>query len=212
MMSQSDETSPHRLFAAIVLMGTGLVVGCGGMAEGERPGGGNGSAGNGQSGSGAAAGPNGSGASVSSGTGGSTTSSTGGSAPDIMLETGGVAAGPVTPGPFSCPPQQWTCAERQCDYSHNGWPLQDDCDCDPGRPLQASDCKAGEVFVCLNATSTADGRPLTEAVLMSCTCVPKTVYGCSDACGKAFDRRDLSCRVSEDELGVACGCAIPYLK
>jgi hypothetical protein len=205
-MSQSDETSPHRLFAAIVLMGSSLAVGCGGMAEGERQvGASGGPSGSTQGGSSSIGGSTGSGASVSSGTAGTP--------PDISINIGGVPPMPsaVTPGPFACPPQQWSCSTRQCGQVDNGWALEEGCDCDRERPLTASDCEPGEVFVCLDATSTTDGRPLTEHVLLSCACTPKSMYNCRDECDVVYGG-DLSCGGSEDQLSATCGCALVYLK
>jgi len=207
-MSQIDEQSPHRLFAAIVLMGTGLAVGCGGISEGER-----------QVGAGGqpnvSHGGTNTGATASAGTGVAT--STGGTsnignAPSIDI--GGTTSEPeaVDPGPFKCPPEQWTCASTHCDYSAAGWALPDSCDCDPKRPRSPSDCGAGEVFVCQNATTTSDGRPFTKPVALSCSCVQKSMYFCSTECDAAFGPRDLMCRGSQDELSALCGCAVVYLK
>src|SRR6478735_284496 len=148
-MSLADESSTHRLFAAIVLMGTGLTLGCGGVAESNQQvdtvkgNGGGGSA-------------SGSGTGTTTTIGGSGGLAVGGSDPDSITITlsgsGGVDPGPVTPGPFECPPQRWTCAPETeaCGLAGEGWALPDDCACDATRPEQASDCGANQVFLCRN--------------------------------------------------------------
>jgi hypothetical protein len=209
-MSHTDEQSPHRLFAAIVLMGTGLAVGCGGIAEGERevstggrPNATTGGTGTGATGSGVA------------GTGVGAATSTGGSLNiPPQLGIGGTTPVPeaVEPGPFKCPPEQWSCASNECDYSSYGWVLPDGCDCDPKRPLSASDCGPGQVFVCQEVTTAADGRPFTKPVALSCSCVQKAMYFCTTECDAAYGQRDLSCQGGSDELSALCGCAVIYLK
>lgn len=196
-MSLNDVPSPHRLFAAIVLMGTGLAAGCGGVSQGsgdgtdpEHP---NVSAGGGG---------------ASAGTG----SSAGADAGIGAIGAGG-ASEPIAAGPFACPPQQWTCASRKCDYSTLGLRLPETCRCDITRPLSAADCQLGQVFVCQDITAATDGRPFTEPVALSCSCVPKGDDVCENQCFAAYDiDGDVRCRRSEDELGTLCGCAIPYLK
>jgi hypothetical protein len=212
-MSSSDELSPHRLFAAIVLMGTGLAAGCGGIAEGDRQVAGGGSSSSAGTGTGSS-----SNVGASTGVGGATTSSTGGTfsagAPPV-LNTAGSTPLPssVDPGPFACPTEQWSCASKQCDGLTSGWTLPATaCDCDPRRPLKASDCKPGQVFVCQNVTQAADGRPLTKPVALACSCVQKAEYFCASECDAAYGERDLSCSGSPDELSALCGCAVVYLK
>jgi hypothetical protein len=204
-MSTIDETSPHRLFAAIVLMGTGLAMGCGGVSTSSRE-------------------ETGGGPSTGGGNGGSGTSSSGTSASaggPILLPNGGSEPGiggpgpmpaPVKPGPFACPPQQWSCAKSECGLVAYGWALQDGCECDETRPRVADDCQEGQVFVCLEGTSTSDGRPLTETVPMSCKCVDKAMYFCSNECDQAYGQLDLQCRGDESQLTALCGCAVVYLK
>jgi hypothetical protein len=90
--------------------------------------------------------------------------------------------------------------------------LPEACACDPKRPLGPSDCEPGQVFVCQQATTAADGRAFTKPVALSCTCVEKTMYFCSTECDTAYGDRDLRCSGSADELSALCGCAIIYLK
>lgn len=196
-MSMHDDQAPHRLFAAIVLMGIGLATGCGGISTGER---------HIEGGAGQPAGG------VPGAAGTSTT--TGGSAGGPLLETGGMPGmampDKVTPGPFTCPPQQWSCGSADCGVYGVGWSLPENCECEQARPLNPSSCAPGEVFVCKTATSTADGRQLTEDVPMSCACVPPDGTVGDNECMRAYgeDLRD----VIEDDGSVSCLCAYVYLK
>jgi hypothetical protein len=201
-MSTTENASPHRLFAAIVLMGSGLAVGCGGISAGERQEDGGGNPGPAGGGSGTTTSGTGSGA------GGPIFVPSGGNEPG----TGTMPIAPVKPGPFACPPQQWSCTRNECGLVANGWALQDDCACDDSRPLDAADCAAGKVFLCLEATSTSDGRPLTETVPMSCVCADKAAYFCANECDVAYGQSDLQCRGDESQLSALCGCAYVYLK
>ncbi|MES1185809.1 MAG: hypothetical protein ABUL60_18495 [Myxococcales bacterium] len=205
-MIPTDEQSPHRLFAAIVLMGTGLAVGCGGISETQGPLGSSGRT------SVASAG---SGSTTSSGGGDSVgpATSTGG-APHIDIGTtmGGTAPATIEPGPFACPPQQWACVSADCDYQSAGWKLPDSCPCDPKKPLSASDCQPDQLFLCQHATANAEGRVFTTPVPLSCTCVPKSTYVCRTECEVAYGRPDLACVTSDDQLSATCGCAVIFLK
>ena len=211
-MSQLDEQPAHRLFAAIVLMGSNLAFGCGGMSESDRHVGGGGptNVSNGGSGGGTSSGNGASAGTDATTTPGGATTTTGGMPINIGLPDPVPEA--VEPGPFACPPQQWSCASTLCDYSYSGWSLPEACACDPKRPRDAGDCAAGEVFVCQKVTSNGDGRPFTKPVKLSCSCVEKTMSFCNAECNAAFGNRDLRCEGSDDELSALCGCAIPYLK
>lgn len=194
-MNQRDEQLPHRLFAAIVLIGTGLTVGCGGIAQPEREAGGGSSAGAHDTGSG------GSGSGV-------------GGALQTPLGVAGGEPGSSEPGPWACPPQQWACRATECDSSDRGLrlPEAEACGCDATRPLSAEDCEPGQLFVCQEVTSTSDGRRFTEPVALSCSCAPKSDGACQSACANPSPGLYPSCEFSEDELSVLCGCAIAYLK
>lgn len=201
-MNPPVEPSTHRLFAAIVLMGSGLTLGCGGISEHEHANepasGGNGGLGG------------------STSTGGGSVIATGGAWPlpdnTIMPGVAGAPPAPVTPGPFACPPQQWSCSNPFCSPIEFGWALPDDCPCDPARPTQASDCAAGQVFLCRNGTSTADGRPLTAYVAFECSCVDKSPTFCNNECDLAYGVPDAVCDVSKDGARAVCGCAVIFLK
>jgi hypothetical protein len=207
-MIPTDEQSPHRLFAAIVLMGTGLAVGCGGISETQGPLGSSGRASVASAGSGSTS-TSGGAAGV-----GPATSTSGAPNIDIGASAGGTASTPVPiePGPFLCPPQQWACVSADCDYPSAGWKLPDSCPCDPNKPLSASDCQPDQLFLCQHATANADGRVFTTPVQLSCTCVPKSTYVCRTECEVAYGRPDLACVTSDDQLSATCGCAVIFLK
>jgi hypothetical protein len=213
-MSQIDEKTPHRLFAAIVLMGGGLAVGCGGVVESSHQVGAAGRPDVNSGGSGSVANPgepaNGGGA-IS--LGGATSTSGSSNVGGLLVNSAGAPAEPepVEPGPFKCPPQQWNCPASNCDYAGRGWALPDSCDCDPARPLGPSDCALGEVFICETATTTADGRALTKPIALSCRCVTKT-GDCGSECATTYGQGNLTCVGSPDGLSGSCGCAIVYLK
>jgi hypothetical protein len=208
-MNPTDEKSQHRLFAAIVLMGSGLAAGCGGISEGEGPlstagrpsvaGGGTTSESSGASDS---VGP-------ATSTGGSQSV---GSAPNIALGGAPSAPMPVEPGPFACPPEQWSCTSVSCDEFSGDWELPAGCPCDPKKPRSVADCEPGQVFVCQRATFSSDGRPFTKPVQLSCACVPKATYFCTTECDVAYGMPNLSCDGSLDQLSASCGCAVIYLK
>ncbi|HXK19642.1 MAG TPA: hypothetical protein VNG33_17650 [Polyangiaceae bacterium] len=218
-MSRCDEPTPHRLFAAIVLMGSGLAAGCGGVAEGGRqvsPGGGSNISGGGAGTPPASGAGSGGVAGGSIGVVGGATSTSGSASGGSPLNIGFGGAEPdplpepVDPGPFACPPEQWSCPSTLCDDPSTGYVLPDACACDPTRPLVPSDCPPGQVFVCQTATRTTDDRRLTKPVALACLCLPKS--DCATECVVAYDRRRLSCSSSPDELSTSCGCAVVLLK
>jgi len=205
-MSQHEQPTPHRLFAAIVLMGTGLAAGCGGMAERDPEASSGGEPGTGAVGTGRAG----------SSAGTAATTRAGGS----TLDLGGSGTSeperaptvdPASLGPASCPPQQWSCLHNEC-YSAGSWLLPKDCSCDLSRPRSADDCGEGLVFLCRKASLDSDSRPLTRPVDYDCVCAPKSEQGCVAECRDAYVRGDLSCEPTEDKLGTSCACAVIYLK
>lgn len=218
-MSQHEEQTPHRLFAAIVLMGTGLAVGCGGIAERDREESSGGNPGTSAAGTASsnAAGSNNVGATATAG--GASATSTGGG-PNLNIAGFSQMDIDVSPtvepgavGPTTCPPQQWTSTSRSegCTGS-GGFILPDDCACDLSRPRSSADCVDGLVLVCRRAVYALDNRPLTRPVDYDCVCAPKNAEGCQAECRDAYGRSDLRCAATDDALGVACSCAVVYLK
>ena len=206
-MSHSDEQSPHRLFAAIVLMGTGLALGCGGISERTET-------------AGPAGGSSPGDANQTSGDSGSSgIVGTGGAVQTPPLNVAGSSVQPVPmplepvkPGPFTCPTEQWACSAKTCDYNNQsrGLVLPEACGCDVTRPRSPKDCAAGQAFVCQRITAMTDGRPLVEPLNLACSCQTK-----NDSCEDVCDSNKIGyvpCEWTEDQLGILCGCAIPYLK
>jgi hypothetical protein len=221
-----------RMFRTIVLMGSGLALGCGGKAGED----GSASAG-GSGGTGAAGGPfetlggASAGGTVSSGgsnggtlnigpTGGAIgvgssagSSSIGGSSGGAMsvggASPGGAPAVGGSGGTPACPPAEWTCSgPTQCDYD-TGW-QPNDCKCDASRPKTPADCKAGQVFVCLGTGSASSNQRQG----FECQCVPSGA-GCSAECAAAYPNLqygDISCDEQADPNTVLCGCAIVLLR
>ena len=59
-----------------------------------------------------------------------------------------------------CPLEQWDCSSTDimCDGGRTGWKFTPlGCKCDPSRPRTKADCKQGDVFVCQAFTSLPDG-------------------------------------------------------
>jgi len=216
MSEDTIEKGRQRFFKTMVLMGSSLALGCGGMVNEAAAGAGAGgqSALGGTGGTGTSMGGS---TSAEGGSGGSSVGGTGGSS----AGTGGVAG---TGGAVSatCPPDQWVCDPiPQCESSY-GYSLPTYCRCDETRPLSGDDCASGR-RVCLTATAEADGTQLDEAIPFACTCASDPT-SCSDSCRDAYTDGDghwcftdiypTTGRVpvppgSDDLL---CGCSFVYLR
>jgi hypothetical protein len=213
MVGASDpdsEPGKHRLFRAMVLMGSGLALGCGGVTKTD---GDLGSSG-GSSSSGGSAPVVGSGGSTIVGNAGSSTSGGSDGTAGSSAASAGTGGQPsVAPGPFRCPPAQWDCSANPPDcVGGDGYALPGDCKCDPSRPESASDCEQGQTFVCRKATSTIDGGTLSETLPFECSCVPDD-DSCGVNCDAAFEYigDGLSCEDPTPNV-VLCGCAWVYLR
>jgi hypothetical protein len=196
----------HRFFHTMVVMGSALALGCGGMSHADEPertgSGGSGGGGSGGGGSGRG-GTGGSGS-----TGGSM--STGGTG-FILPQGGSAGQSPVEPGPFTCSPAQWQCS-TYVSCSGQGFQLPASCTCDTSRPKGPDDCPSGQTIVCRKAVATEDGRPFTEAVPFQCSCVP-TESTCDAACDHAFpDTGTCEDQVDSSGRSVLCGCAVIVLR
>ncbi len=211
----SDRT---KMFHSIVLMGSGLAIGCGGVARIDASGGAAGSVSaspGGASTGGASAG----GAPGIAGTGsiisvGGTLSFAGAIGVGGVLNvagsgaTGGTIAGFINPLP--CSPSQWSCADLDgnCEFGYGVTPGAD-CQCDSTRPAQASDCKPGQSFVCLQVSQNALGQPITPVVPFECSCQP-TAVDCGTACDYAFPNASIGCYLDEANA-IQCGCVAPVV-
>jgi len=170
------------LFRALVLMGGGLALSCGGVARGEPDPTPLSSAGS----SGA------SGGTVAPGSGGATVITPPGPVITIGGGTSTVDAG--VPVPLACPPEQYDCdlsTLNFCVLDLNSALAAGACVCNPSRPKSVKDCKPNENLVCMIAS--LDGAPLTTwdgSVNAQCSCIPSpipaTYNDCYSTCEKAF--------------------------
>ncbi|HEY1533633.1 MAG TPA: hypothetical protein VGF76_06430 [Polyangiaceae bacterium] len=186
-----EPLSDHPLFRALVLMGGGLALSCGGIAEGGRASTGDGAAG---------AASSAAGASSSSGSSGATTilvavpSSAG--ATSLAGVPSFAGAPNVTPPTPDCPYAQWDCTSDQpicyLPIVSATDPAASNCFCNTNRPLTPNDCKPSESLVCLqgsNQALLASGQAGWDgSVHLQCSCVEASATGdtCDYACAKAF--------------------------
>jgi hypothetical protein len=227
----------HRFFRAMVLMGSGIALGCGGMSEsntanqatgGTSAQGGTGAGSTG--GTGGTSSSTGGDISPAGGTGG-TINPTGGTGGTISPAggTGGTGTSGSTSGSTStgggsaCPPSQWSCATTpQCADGLN-YELPANCTCDLTRPLAGSECSSG-ARACLEATVSPDGTPLAQPVPFECSCAPDPT-SCATSCHAVFPGgdghfcSDLVPRLLPPPMDPAptasdilCGCSYVYLK
>lgn len=194
-MSTSTEDRSSRLFRTLVLMGSSLALGCGGVAER--------SAGEG-SGSGGV-----------TGSGGTHLGSGGVPMPDEPMSTGGLPT--LVPGPFDCEPAQLTCT-MVSDYCYrndqldmSGVQLPDSCVCDGEKPLSVEDCAEGEIFVCRRAVLDSLQRRFDRTVDFDCRCVADEAE-CSEACEWGCTSPDSAGGAGPTAPPRLCSCALPILR
>jgi len=239
MNHRKEMATEHPLFRALVLMGGGLALSCGGIAE--RNGVQGGSAG--VLGSGgpttSTAGSGGASASAAGASDGGTASTVVGFAGASEVGGTGAAGNPNDdPGQPACPFAQWDCSylPPTCSASFSGLEPPAGCFCNKLRPLSGKDCQASETFVCLGAwnadairgkNATWDGQEHYQ-----CACAPQPApdAGCVSTCRAAYPNVQSQCAfppentcdsagnctaTSADILrqeGVLCGCADLGLK
>jgi len=190
-------SNKSRMFNSIVLMGSGLALGCGGVAAVPGSGaGGSSTASQGGSGSNSAGGPS------AAGAGGELISTHPGGAPGTA-GSGGSAGAPDKPLP--CPPSQWTCATDQAECTiKGGFALGSSCKCDLHRPATAADCAPGQSFVCIEATRDAHGNPLLDHTPYECSCRP-AAESCNAACDDAYGAARFGCYFGSGS-DILCHC------
>jgi hypothetical protein len=220
---------PHPFFHTMVMMGSALALGCGGIS-GSKPsdddaGGGTGTGGTsggtagtrsttgGTGGTTGGAGGTTGGAGGTTGgtagtTGGTATAGTGGTS--IVIGTGGTGNVLVTPGPFSCAPETWRC-NTPPSCAGRDYVLPSDCMCDGSHPASAADCAPDQSFVCRQAGYNESYQPFTEPVPFSCACVPGG-QSCEATCDQAFGDQGgpgncVSTTTGPGTPSVLCGCA-----
>jgi hypothetical protein len=177
----------HPLFNAMVLMGGGLALHCGGNVNHQTE----------ASGGDSSAGVTGSGGQAGGGSG------FGGA---LVLGSGGA---PVTAGPFDCPPEQWDCSATMVECI-DMYRLPEKCECDRSRPLTSADCD-GMDWVCRRAPYDSSGRTLTTPVDFECGCVPHQ-QSCNEACEKLYGFPAHCQDRTPDTNAVICECAYIVLR
>jgi hypothetical protein len=180
---------PHPFFHTMVMMGSALALGCGGLSESK------------SSDDDTTAGTGG------SSVGGMATAGAGGGG--IAVGTGGTGNAPVTPGPFPCASETLSC-KTPPPCAGGNLVLPNDCTCDGTRPASAEACAAGQSFVCRQARSNESYQPFTEPVPFSCSCMP-TGLSCEALCDEAFGSQAgqgtcLSATTAQGKESVLCGC------
>lgn len=208
-------TRKNRMFHSIFVMGSGLAIGCGGVAKVDPD---QGSAGA------SAATPGGSdNAGGVSSLGGAT--STAGTGAVIMIPYGGYggdlsaggssglsgAGGSGFVNPLPCSPAQWTCPTPPgCTGYHGDLPLGTGCKCDLTRPTRQSDCAPGLILTCANATEDAALNPLSAFSPYECSCMAvaaTTPDSCHGACDNAYGADRFGCDFEVDS-SILCYCPI----
>jgi hypothetical protein len=231
MNKHNEPLSEHPLFRALVLMGGGLALSCGGVARTEpdpTTSNASGSGGNGGA----------------SSAGGSAAAALGGSGVIMITDPGqgtatggGSSAGEADSVLLDCPTEQYDCGATSQDLcglldlpSALATGL---CVCDRFRPTSVKDCKPNENIVCLAGyLPTPSGPPADFTRRIRCTCIPSPVpasyENCSAACRQAgygpsctlpnpctSNDSGVCTATSADVLyqsGILCGCANIGLK
>jgi len=202
---RSSSAQQHPFFHTMVLMGSALAIGCGGLSN-------DADASGGRSGAGGTGGTGGSGGTGStggtSGAGGSTGGVAGTGGIIIAIPNGGRMT--VDPGPFVCTPAQWECDNDSPACYGDSYALPDRCGCDETRPLSIEDCESGQVFACRMAHYNAMGTALTQVVPFECSCVAEQL-DCGLVCDALYGYERGSC-TQDDAKSVLCGCAVIVLR
>jgi hypothetical protein len=209
----------HPLFRAMVVMGGGVAIGCGGtttegVARSGSPGGDSGppreDGGSGNAGQGGAGGDV-----IIVATGGTNPTTSTGGQPVIMdagTARGGAGGAIATP---TCPAAQYDCAGTtpSCASTGSGVALTF-CACNANRPTSARNCLPGQTFVCRKGVETASGQALDPPVPFECSCVA-TPASCGVGCDTAFGATSGSGGLRCEDLAdgsILCGCAFVFLR
>ncbi|MEP7050826.1 MAG: hypothetical protein ABJB12_10750 [Pseudomonadota bacterium] len=237
MIKTNDPLSEHPLFRALVLMGGGLALSCGGVARTEPDPLGSSGAGSGASGFHSVPGASGA---TTTGPGGSATITIGG----FTSDPGGSAAGGGEPAPLDCPTEQYVCKSIYDDYCGevdlSSALAMGACVCDRFRPTSIKDCKPNENIFCRQGyLPGATPRTWDGSIHVQCACIqspiPAASGNCLPACQQllqnyaapsgrvgcilpnpcTYDDSGVCTATSEDILyqdGIMCGCANITLK
>jgi hypothetical protein len=165
---ESEPLAEHPLFRALVLMGGGLALGCGGVAQVDGHGAESG-------------GPATSTASANGGNAGSSNAGSGNaSAPITLGQTAGSSSGgrpsiDVDPPLVdACPVPQWDCSQLAPSCMRDltlGW-VQLGCTCDPTRPLSAKDCAPEQSLFCQRGFGPFEPDTWDYSIHYQCSCGP----------------------------------------
>jgi hypothetical protein len=207
----------HRFFRAMVVMGGSLAAGCGGVSRSESTG----PATPGELGDDGGVDLEGSTSSPELDAGHDASGPNDRTSIDATLVVPPlleVEAGPLSTfeaGALGCPEAQWACPMRRdaCPGAPYQLVLPLDCACDRARPLSASDCQAGETFVCQAAALDPALQRFDPPRAFNCLCVPTS--NCTDMCTKAYPMggSGTTCERQAPQLREAeCGCAFVYLQ
>ena len=237
MHDHSELAAPHRLFHALVVMGSALAVSCGGISDqpgAERAGHG-GTDTNDASGGAPVGGSPSHGGGGSAGLAAGTSSAGGGGTIHINPPQGGAGSGATgdlqglpplagsggTKSSAACPPAQWDCrgAPRECGgpvgyLYYYGLPpefygLPSECRCDETRPQKPADCAGMGAFVCrAGIDQPSDAAARTVPFDCSCEIGSTTVAPCRAAFGDAYQVE----AVTEDGIIELCACAVVLLR
>jgi hypothetical protein len=202
MDSNLDPFSDHPLFRALVLMGGGLALGCGGIAQSDHQGTSSGAGAPdhavGGGGSGSASSPT-----IIIGEPASSGATSTGGAPSTDVDAG------VPPVP-DCPYAQWDCTTKQpvcyLSLASASDPVQAKCFCNASRPRTSNDCGNSQSIVCLQAYVASATPGWDGSVHVQCSCVnsPPSYDNCGTICAQTF---------AEDSAGINNGrfltCILP---
>jgi hypothetical protein len=192
---RSDSGSRDRFFHSMVVMGSTIALGCGGISVDDsspRPD---------EDAVRASAGTGGSGGSAMSTAGSGGTSTAGSGFAGI--------SGSAGTSPAHCPDAQYTCTGFTCD--NDSWSEGGRCYCDPSRPLSAADCNPGTSFVCRSTlTDRRTGAALPQPAGLDCQCIT-VAETCSDACEAAYPEY-ADGYLCYERAQVLCGCSFVFLK
>jgi hypothetical protein len=221
----SSNAKGGAFFRTMVIMGSSVALGCGGLTQSAGSGGGTGSGGSpGDGGNAGGSGGTGSGGRGSGGSGGVATGgqlASGGSIILLPPDTGGSGGASLGMGgayPTDCTTAQLTCTWpdwRDCSNSGSFLVLPANCECDFERPSTADDCGIDETCVCDGASEDALGRTFDPLAPFNCACQPNVPSGsCYDYCESGSSGTTVLCS-GPDELDLEaylCGCAYVLLK
>jgi hypothetical protein len=182
-MSNNDDSeslSQHPLFRALILMGGGLALGCGGVAQTNTQTTESGGAQTGPATSTSTAGSSNATAGNSNATAGNSNATAGSSSSGTIQlgQAGGVSANnggsSGVPNDDGCPYAQWDCSQLTpaCIRDLSQGLAGTGCFCNSARPLTVTDCAANESLFCLQAIGLGSPDTWDYTNHIQCSCAP----------------------------------------